>query len=409
MSVLLTKQGTIAAKTGTGLESYIGIGFQPKGILFWATLQTADGFGGGSVGYMMIGFAGSDLSNGIVGWAADDAAAVSNMGQLDQTLACVAFATDGDPTQQGQAHIDSMDADGFTLDWTQPAGSAWVINYLAIGGTAIEETRAGPVFLNTSPSVQSSGNPNFQPDFVMVINGDDPWPSIGWASSPDDQACMFWAEEDTANPTNIKQTWSPGNLIGGYRAAPLPPDLHQDFLCALSAFTATGFELTFSDLPANTRAAVYFAIKGGRHKVGVDTVPAATGIQTLTADFPIKAAGFFSDMKAAASDDSFVGYGMTDGVDSRATAYLSEDAAHPTVTDMYASDDLLVAGATVATPSADSVADIDSIVDDEINLEWTAVSGDEENYSYWLMGDAPVSLVTFSFSRTPVGDQRQPR
>lgn len=383
---LLAFQGTFTAKTSTGTQAITGVGFRPKGIIFYATTQTADGFGSDSVAYMMIGFAGSDNSNGVVGWVADDNVSAANVGVIDQTTNCIAFASAGTPTEVGQATISSMDADGFTLSWSQAAGSAWKINYLALGGSSITKTRTGPLLYSTTPALQSTGNPGFRPSFVMAVNGDSPGPSFGMASGPSHQACMYWFEEDGGNPSNIKQTWSAGNLIGGYRTITTPNNIQPDFLAALSAFTPTGFTVNFSDLPANSRGAIYFAIQGGTHLVGTSNAPAATGTQTLSHTTEVHAAAFFSNLKAAASDDSFLSFGATDGSNYRAAAYLSQDNAHNTVTNEYNDAHLLLAGATIATPSADSVADLTSFSAKDVNLNWTAVSGAQEEFAYWLMG-----------------------
>lgn len=121
--------GNFIPSAGTGNKSVTGIGFQPKGVIFFGLRQNTSNegiFSGGAY----------DGSNQFVSVGAARTTATSGNYTISNVNACVRITTftSGSETILMQAVGVSLDADGFTLNFTNNnSSSVQGIGYIAFG------------------------------------------------------------------------------------------------------------------------------------------------------------------------------------------------------------------------------------------------------------------------------------
>lgn len=391
----LAAVGSFTAPLALGNQS-VNCGFQPKAILFLCTLQTATGWGAAPAeAFHFIGGACSDnsaINNGTI--ARNNVGTSRDDGPAGAGARCIAIYRTSAPLVDCQADFVGFTATGFTINWTVASSAAWTIYYYALGGSDVERSRCAAFSLGTTPADQSTSNPGFRPDLVMMVEGSPFW-SMGIAGGPDasQQASMHGVEVSGETPSSNAQSWDEGNLGGTYRTtgAAHPFTIEQDSLFSLTQFTALGFAINASDLPAASRAFAYYAIKGGSHFVGVGNAPTATGNQSFALPFTPVGVFCFSGLgiDGGTSSDVGVAMGFSDGANHSLVVYGDEDAAAPTVTNHYNDATNVIATAiTLGTPSIDSLASLASLDTNGFTLNWSAVTGNQEPFLYWAFGPA---------------------
>lgn len=387
--------GVLTAPGSTGLQTVSGLTFQPDLVWFYASLQTATGWGttGGYAGQFCGHAVDADAgkADAAAGAVSQDNVVGSNYAGVGSTTQCIRLVSDGAGTVAGSAGISTFNADGFTLDWAVAASSSWKIYWLAFGGSDVTHAYKAILSLSTSGGNQASAAPGFQPDWLCFLystflDGG----SIGWAgANPYPQGVANAVERDGRNPSEMANRFSDANIVAGYRIAGVPAAIELDFLASLVSFDATGYTLNKSDPPAANRNMNVLAMQGGGYAVGVETVPTSTGQQTLAGTENARGVLFVTSCRPAGFTDESIrlGMGATDGTSQAAVFYGAEDAASPTVVDQYSSAGLcLVAGADPSTQTLESTAEIASVGTAGVTLNWTAVSGDEEQFLYVAFG-----------------------
>lgn len=147
------KAGSFVLNTSTGLQSITGVGFEPTLVIFIGAQTTLNANRNGAAFHL--GVAGT-VNQWAGGWSAGDAVAAGTEGRYgiwrdDKCLAAViSGATGPNPPLTFEAELDSMDADGFTIDITDAPDAAYAVAYLALRGggyhvgTFIADTTTGP-------------------------------------------------------------------------------------------------------------------------------------------------------------------------------------------------------------------------------------------------------------------------
>jgi len=123
--------GSITQKTSAGTQATTGVGFQPDAILFASVLDTA--VTTPDTGRLAAMVGGTDGTHNSVVGLGDFNEGVSFM---LRTAAYASYADDATPTLQAAASISSLDADGFTLNYSTADATAREIVYMAIGPAA---------------------------------------------------------------------------------------------------------------------------------------------------------------------------------------------------------------------------------------------------------------------------------
>ena len=162
--------GTLSPETSTGNESYTGVGFAPQFIIFTASLSVNDtnsNAGGGT----MCGIAVSSSSRAVVGGSGTSGAGTSDeWGWSDSALPIKWQQTKA--TTRFAADLVSMDADGFTLNWTTAGAGGYEtvdITYQAFGG--FDNVSLDQFTSPTGVDDNTTITPGFQADLLFIIGG----------------------------------------------------------------------------------------------------------------------------------------------------------------------------------------------------------------------------------------------
>src|SRR5687767_1350697 len=121
---LEVKTGLITSPTSNGLQAISGLGFQPKAIIFYGVSQTSSG-GISTAGIgMVLGFATSATNRAAFGWHDQGAVATTVTGSYFESASAIMLPNPASGVF-AQADLDSIDSDGFTLDWTTTSATQY--------------------------------------------------------------------------------------------------------------------------------------------------------------------------------------------------------------------------------------------------------------------------------------------
>lgn len=205
----------------------------------------------------------------------------------DQFLANMFGAT---ATYSFQCTLQSMDADGFTLAYSNTTASAEKVIFLALGGIS---AKILPFTLNTTTGVQAVTGVGFQPGSVLVMstgqaafdtasaNGDGAKFMIGVASDTDEQFSFGTTAEDNQADTDedhYQHTLHLGR-IGDFNQG-----TEEEF--ALSSFESDGFNINVETaLGASPSVGVALALEAGFDSGGGNSGSGSGGTASKDASF----------------------------------------------------------------------------------------------------------------------------
>jgi hypothetical protein len=153
------KVGVAARRTTTGTQAVTGVGFQPTVVLFANALNDAS---------FCFGWCDDQLRQGVSANQYEDKVAnPTNCNGYQSASKCLAVLDPATGAVSGEADVTSLDADGFTLDWTSAYGTAGDFLYIAIEGLLAE---AGTLIQPTSTGQQAITGLSVAPDAVMLMS-----------------------------------------------------------------------------------------------------------------------------------------------------------------------------------------------------------------------------------------------
>ena len=164
---LLAKVGSFAQATSTGNQQVTGLGFAPEWIVFFGNSLTADGSQVDSE--FFFGAATSSTSRYVSGYLTDDGVTTTTVG-CHQTDALCIRTISGAGTVLSAADFVSMDANGFTVNWSTADATARVVNYLALGGTDLTNSNNGSQVTSGSTGNVGYTPYSFQPKVLLLSN-----------------------------------------------------------------------------------------------------------------------------------------------------------------------------------------------------------------------------------------------
>lgn len=397
------KQGWFAKPAGTApvSQSITGIGFKPKAVIFFWTRQTAVNFSANvDAG---IGFATGSANERAVAITTMDNSAKSDAGRRRSESNAIIFLANGgsvssDTSLVAQAELTSLDADGFTLNWTTNTdANAYRIHYIALGGD-ITNALASTFTLNKTGGDQGVTGVGFQPDFVMFLwgytgavdsNRDDAEIGVGFAQSSTAQGAVVFAAQNNDNNNDAKR-WRQrtDNVILLLNPANDPPT--EDAVASFVSMDSDGFTVNKSNAPPTDRPIFYLALKGGRHKVSSFNQPDATGNQ------PITGVGFkpeqlvLTSFNLTAQAGIVAGGAISLGAAQLPTArgsvwFQDRSDSDPSEANMYISTTDIITLAT-GPSTVNARADLAYFGVDGFTLNWTTANAPQRQILYWAIG-----------------------
>ena len=391
-------------------QAITGVGFRPKAVIFYWTKQAAAGFTntGGTGGINMgIGFATGAANERVVSVTAVDNSANSDDGRRRSDTNMITILNGGGaPTGvAAQAELTSLDADGFTINWTTNDANAYRIHYLALGGD-VTNAVAGSFNLTTTavPPTQSVAGLGFQPDFVMflwsfteAVNTSTATANIGvgLARSATARGAIAYAARDNVGSNNAKRWQQRTDSTIFVLNAANPPA--TDAIADLVTMDAGGFTINKSDRPAASTPIFYLALKGGQHQVGAFTQPAATGNQTTaTVGFEPQGLALLSWNRVASVSTNPVGgvgpevsaavsFGAASATTERGSTWFQDRNVDRSDANMYTATTDAITLAT-GPSTANARADFYSFDTGGFTLNWTSADATARQLLYWAIG-----------------------
>jgi hypothetical protein len=390
---VLFKEGSITVPSSNGNHAYTGIGFQPKAILLFGNRRSADGTSSTNT-------QNADMTTNILGMATSST--------KRQTVYNTDDFTGGGPTTSTTeilhvsansgitsytADFVSMDSDGFTLNFTAANATAYIVNYIAIGGSNIS---ANIIQFDTPLATgnQAKTGVGFQPDSMVLIggtaSGTNSTRGVGFVSGTSSQvsssanfdggvSCVCAADYQRNNKAFVE--------VGG-------TSLKNE--ATLTSFDSDGFTLNFSTTDAGSTHMAALCLKGARFKAGSFTQKTSTGNQATTGVGFQPIGLLISTVNQAASTsvmnpaqyESFTGAAdSTSQASSNVTASLSHGNTDLDRTKIYTSlaDD--------ATPTVQAAASLSSFDTDGFTLNYTTADATAREIIYFAFGPAITSTA----------------
>lgn len=125
--------GSFTQKTSTGTDAKTGVGFQPSAILFSGNQDTAASGTFQAEAKLHIGVATSTTERFAMSGSTANGVTNESANRRTVTNSTITIITDGTPTLDAEADLNSFDSDGFTLNYTTADTFARNISYLAFG------------------------------------------------------------------------------------------------------------------------------------------------------------------------------------------------------------------------------------------------------------------------------------
>lgn len=402
--------GSLTQPTSAGSQVITGLGFQPKLIIFFPTNQTADG----DAADLYIGSGCTDGTNsrshsGNSRNNVNPAVAKST----SSTTACIVIIESaGGTSTVASANLTSFDSDGFTLNWTTADATARIINYIALGGSDLENAKVGAFTSSGSVGNQAITGVGFQPTAIMILRNVATPPgafvtyqlSVG-DSTPTGANVGIKSQDGGGQKENVKVSGSGSSSLMYWM---IPNTSKTSFLQAsLVSLDADGFTLNYTQALAST--VVYIAIKttnAAHCKVGAVNRPTVTGNQSFTglgfkpAAVFLMAAPKINDTNIL--DHSRMGIGAIGELSSQKFAYAVGDRASTTPTNASKSLDRTKVIKEItengATPTTTNAAEVVSIDSDGFTLNWTTVDGFANVPTVYLaLGPSEVSRAAYYY------------
>lgn len=383
-----TKAGSFVLNTVTGAQAVTGVGFTPKVVLFFMTIEAADTDDFGASGTMAIGIGVSATARATIARAQGGASAT----RTSAVNTLVIYSTGG--VDIGTADLTSLDADGFTINWSTAPAAAWVVNYIALGGSDLTNVVLKQITAPAATGNQASTGVGFQPDALILISA-----GLTTASTTSATHAILGlglakssSAQGTTSTVDISRIESTSSALITYSAGST-----KTLDAALTSLDSDGFTLNFG---TTTSGAVIWVLclKGGSYAVGAETQKTSTGTKAKTG------VGFTPTGILLAS----VGNTAAAAVDTTTATQLIGAASGATVRgyiwvgDKTAAVDAralnranLIASYVPSNTSlpATSQADLSSFDSDGFTLNWTTADATAREFIFMAFGNTLATSI----------------
>jgi hypothetical protein len=387
-----TYVGSFAKRSGTGTQAITGVGFTPKALLFWSGGATTADTGFENVDMEQY-FGFSDGTNHVaLSHVSQDGVSPSNTAH-GYTNSGAFMVVDLGATLNSVGVVSSLDADGFTFNWTTATGATGIlIHFLAIGGSTVL-AKVGDVVTPSSTGTQAVTGIGFQPSAVIfsgfpsgtttpyVHDGFGP-NGIGWVTETAQQTL----DCDTVmprNPSSTSRYQRTDRCIAARGAGGVT------YQASLTSLDSDGFTVDW-DI-AKTGRLPYLALAGVDVAIGEISQPAATGLQATTLSLTPQALIVMSTGQAASTSiqtNSRLSFGATDGTRQRVSWSGDNNGVSPTQTARYDATTSVHLAATPAASGASSTknaeAALSSLDASGFTLNWTTINDSTVRQVFYL-------------------------
>lgn len=397
---LSSHKGSFAANTSTGDQAITGVGFTPKVLIFWAVQLTAAGYGAGLS--MSYGCATSSTARWAMTHYSLDAAATSDTARGQTSSGVIRLFSDATPTQESKADLVSFDSDGFTINWSDAPASAWLIHYLALGGSDITNAKAGVFNGPAAVGNQAVTDPGFTPNVVLIgdsqvnpasTDGANGQFNLG-AFTSTAQVSTSWRDRDARATMWSASSQRSDRAITTFAGT---SDALADEATFVS-FDASGFTLNYS-VTAGAENSNYLAIACTNVAVGVETSKTTTGTKaTAGLGFqPTALLAWSWGLAASAAVDSSqaklsIGAASAAGTEGGIWVEADDNVADSAVDSRTYTDKIIGLSDQPSTTVAE--ADLTSFDSDGFTLDWTTADATAREFAYIAFGPPAAAAGT---------------
>lgn len=315
---------------------------------------------------------------------------------------CIGVVDHANTALFAEADFVSMDADGFTINWTTVDATARIVNYLAIGGADLTNVFVGNDVAPGATGAQAYTGVGFQPDHLIITTPDtstaapavqqnNARPTIGFVTATAEMVTTAHLRSGSGvlndgTMQGASAIWTAGAALGG-----------DDLRASLDSFDADGFTLDFTNLGgAGGSHIFYIATKGATVKVGTLTQPTSTGNQATTglgitpSALILASANKVTDATISTSLARH-SIGAATSATARWAQSLGAETPSSTVADEALSRTKVIQMITPGTPTINAAADLVSLDSDGFTLNWTTADATQREVIYWAIGAAPAA------------------
>lgn len=258
-------------------KAVTGVGFNPDLVLHAHTAQTS--LGSGTYGYMGFGAMNKHGQQWTNAFSSNDGANPSNTSRWQQTDACVGYIDPGEVLRK-EAHFVSMDADGFTTNFSTVDGAAGQVISLCLDGVS---SKIGAYAIANATTQTVDSRQGFIPKaalFSTVANAPAGAPATNtiWslgASDLTNQRAAGLFDSDAVGTTRAASLWYSNkalSIITALGASPGDTDL------SLSSVTADSMSLAYDTATANSQEIAWLLLGDA----GTDTFPSTVQSEFVT-------------------------------------------------------------------------------------------------------------------------------
>lgn len=396
---LSAKVDSFALNTSIGNQAVSGIGFQPKVVIFFGTMNTADGI---VVDFnLVIGAAASSSARGHVSINDEDNVSTSDSSRTIFTDSCLRMLDPGSSSSYlFIADFVSLDSDGFTINISDAPASAYRIGYLALGGADITDVAVGSLVTPASTGNLVETGVGFQPDAAIFFTDGESLETdtndlafgFGFAVSTSERAWVSLATPRNKGTSETFRRQEKDGCIAYMDHDGSAIDVHADFV----SWDSDGFTLNF-DITKSGDGIIYVALKGGQYAVGSLITQTSTGNFAETGIGFEGSAGIFASFCNAASGVTVAGLEISLGIATASTERfvvggLSEDGQGTTDTDQFQDDGLVYQNYDHAQ-SLDGSIDFVSFDVDGFTLNQVDADPSGNEIIYFIIGAAAAAAA----------------
>ncbi len=398
MALPLFRTGVITKPAAAGAAATTGVGFRPSVVIFFWTAQAATGVSAEVSSGM--GFATASTQYAAVTTMRNGLTPTDNGRRRSTGNAILFQTTAAAPALQAAASLQSMDADGFTLNWTTNlVATGYRISYVALGGDV--QGSVGNFDMANVTGNQAISNVGFRPElllFVQAANAVDNTDTahaqlgLGFATTAGQGTLVSAGTHNLATSASRWQQLTSA-AISYINPATNPPDTVGQGRASLVSMDSNGFTINVNPAPAGANWNVgYLALRGVRAATGSFNQPAAAGIQNSVSTLAFRPIGLMLaswNLAAAGTlNPGRTSIGVAGGNPAAASNvwYAEASAASPSVTNSYNDATNVISMGPNATITNPAQASLQSLLLGGFSLNWTAADATTRQVLYWAIG-----------------------
>jgi hypothetical protein len=380
-------RGFLTTPLSLGNLAVNGLGFQPKLILFYGFEIVPEQVRQDLK--LVIGAADDQLNQWCVGDFQDNASDPSICRPTYTNTDCLRSRI-----QAGirfVANLDSVNSDGFVLDFTVVDTLERRIFWVAFGGDI--EADVGVFQNNLITGAQSIGGVGFSPDFILFGSGNElgnSSVSFGLADLNLNQGFSHYYSVNGVFNVIARSNQRTNLCIGRYGNGTV------DLEAALTSMDSDGFTLNISSTDGNAYEVGYAALQGIDSRVGsFNGRTGTTGLQAVAGvgfepiALLLSTYGFPTSGAPVSSDQLTLGFGLSPADQANVSwASLFPSGSIRAWSALDSTDVISILGAA-AVAAYTSRADISTFDSDGFTLNWSQVDATSREILYLALGEPP--------------------